>query len=519
MHPAELLVELARPAAYPHPVDQVVIFQTHISMVFLAGPYAYKVKKPVQLGFLDFSPLERRHYYCEQEVSLNRRLAPDVYLGVVPIVRTAAGVRIDQEGEVIDWAVKMRRLPESATLQAHLERDDLEPRVLPALAQRLAEFHATAARGPEISAFGRLEVVAGNVRENFQQSQAQAGTVMARRVWERVRQLSEEQLSRLGPLIEERAGRGIPCDTHGDLRLDHVYLLPDAEPPGDLVVLDCIEFNERFRHADPIADVAFLIMDLKYQGYRLLARSFGSAYLEAAGDKEGAALVPFYTAYRAVVRAKVEGMKASESEVPEAERQRARFQARAHWLLALAELEEPIRRPCLVLLSGPPGSGKSTLAAGLADQADFTVIRSDVVRKELANGRNSGLYSPEMTERTYNECLRRLEALLSEGERVLIDANCRREQQRQLFLRAAVQLGVPAVLLECRASSSTVRQRLASRQGDVSDADWHIYEQVVSTWEPPTRFTLRFRQLLETDGPREQVLESALAVLREHGLV
>ena len=173
----------------------------------------------------------------------------------------------------------------------------------------------------------------------------------------------------------------MPRDTHGDLHLDHVYLFPDRAPPADLVIIDCIEFNERFRFADPVADMAFLVMDLAFHGRRDLARAFADAYFRASGDEEGRALLPFYTAYRAAVRGKVEGMELAEREVPEAERAAALVRARAHWLLALGELEEPGRRPCLVLVGGLPGTGKSTLARGLAEQAGFTVIRSDLVRR------------------------------------------------------------------------------------------------------------------------------------------
>src|SRR5262249_55918449 len=190
-------------------------------------------------------------------------------------------------------------------------------------------------------------VVARNARENFEQAAAQVGATISRAVFDRLRALTEDALARLRPVIEARAARGVPCDTHGDLHLDHVYLFPDRPPPGDLVVIDCIEFNERFRFADPVADMAFLVMDLAFRGRRDLARAFAAEYFRAAGGAEGRALLPFYTAYRAAVRGKVEGFELTEKEVPQAERAGALARARAHWLLALTELEEPNRRPCL----------------------------------------------------------------------------------------------------------------------------------------------------------------------------
>ncbi|HEY8504517.1 MAG TPA: phosphotransferase, partial [Gemmataceae bacterium] len=352
-----LIRELSSPAAYPYPAERVEVRQTHISVVFLAGPFVYKVKKPVDLGFLDFSTLARRRHFCEEEVRLNRRLAPEVYLGVVPVVRAPGGLRFEGEGEAVEWAVKMRYLPDAARFRERLLRGELTAADLERLAGRLAAFHASAASGAYIASFGTWEVVAANARENFTQSEAQAGDIVSASVFCRARDLTEEALARLRPVIEGRAARGVPRDTHGDLRLDHVYLLPDRPPPDDLVLVDCIEFNERFRYADPVADMAFLVMDLRAYGRRDLARAFADAYFRASGDGEGRGLMSFYTAYRSAVRAKVNGFKAAAAEVPAPERAAARERARAHWLLALGELESRARRPCLVLVGGLPGTG------------------------------------------------------------------------------------------------------------------------------------------------------------------
>ncbi len=332
-----LIDELARPDAHPFAVGAVTVVQTHISVVFLAGDVVYKVKKPVNLGFLDFTTLEKRRHFCEEEVRLNRRLAPAVYLGVVPITR-GAGARFEGTGEPVEWAVKMVRLPEEASLLNKLERGAVGPELIAKLAERVAEFHARAVGGPRVAESGRFEVVARNARENFEQAEPQVGITLTREAFDDLRALTEAALTRLRPLIEARAARGVPRDTHGDLHLDHVYHFPDRAPPGDLVAIDCIEFAERFRHADPIADAAFLAMDLAFRGRRDLADAFVTNYLRASGDAEGAALVPFYAAYRAAVRAKVEGMELSETEVPPAERVAARERARRHWELAREEL-------------------------------------------------------------------------------------------------------------------------------------------------------------------------------------
>jgi aminoglycoside phosphotransferase family enzyme/predicted kinase len=527
MELTRLIEALSDPAAYPSPVEAVEVRHTHISAVFLAGRYVYKIKKPVEFGFLDFGTLAKRRHYCQEEVRLNRRLAPEVYVGVVPITRSDRGVRVEGDGEVVEWAVKMRRLPDDATLQDRLQQGQVGVEVVEALARKIASFHAHSESGPRVAAFGRFEAVAGNARENFEQSVAHIGRTVSQAVFARAQALTEEALARHRPMIEGRAERGVPRDTHGDLRLGHVYHFPDREPPGDLVIIDCIEFNERFRFADPVADMAFLVMGLKYQGHRDLARAFTEEYFRASGDGEGRALVPFYTSYRAAVRGKVEGLKLARPEVSEADRTVALTKARGSWLLALGELEEPSRKPCLVLVGGLPGTGKSTLARALAERVCFRVIRSDLVRKELAgvSGKDpgpsafgEGIYTPEWTDRTYAECLRRAEGLLFEGERVLVDANFREEGWRRAFLEGANRQGVAAGLLVCQAESDVVRDRLASRRDDASDADWAVYLKAVEAWEGPSPRTRSALQSVSTGGSVEGAFSQAADALRLWGL-
>lgn len=527
MELTRLMDELSKVDAYPFPTEKLEIFQTHISVVFLAGEFAYKLKKPVKLGFLDYSTLEKRRHFCEEEIRLNRRLAPEVYLGLVPITKSERGLQMEGTGEAIEWAIKMKRLAADATLLARMQHDDVTPETIEAIARRVADFHMAADTSKRISSFGGFDMVARNFLEHFEQSRPQIGVTLTRDVFERLRTRVETSLVHLRTLIQDRADRGIPRDTHGDLRLGHVYLFPERQPPAEVAIVDCIEFNERFRFADPVSDMAFLAMGLAFHGRRDLADTFVDAYFRITGDDEGRELLPFYAAYRAAVRGKVEGFKVQQKEVPEAERNASLAKARAYWLFALGELEDPEQRPCLVMVGGLPGTGKSTLARNLASQAKFEVIRSDVVRKEIAgltgeakatNSYQEGIYSPEWTHRTYAECLRRTGELLFKGKRVVVDASFREENFRRHFIDAAVHWGVPVTWILCEADSEAVQTRLRSRRGDVSDADWSVYLNAAAAWEQPSQQTLEVTQVIFTGNSERGALQQALESLARIGL-
>jgi len=496
-------------------------------VVFLAGDFAYKVKKPVDLGFLDFTTLERRRVDCEAEVRLNRRLAAGVYLGVVPIAIRAGGFRVGDGGAAVEYAVRMERLPEEATLRSRLACGRLDRETVELVARRVAAFHVGAATGPEIARQGRFQVVAGNARENFAQTEGFLGATVSTEVWRRLRQLTEEELAARRPLVEARARPGTIRDGHGDLHLDHVYHFPDRQPPSDLVIVDCIEFNDRFRHLDPVADAAFLAMDLEFHGRPDLARWFADAYFEETGDQEGRELLPFYTAYRAMVRGKVESFEVSEDEVPEGQRWEDLQRARAHFLLALALLSPPAERPCLVLAAGLPGTGKSVLARALETGAGFVRIASDRVRKELAGlppdapapaAVDAGIYTAAWTERTYAVCLERAGEELFAGRRVVVDATFSQEARRSELLAAARAWGVRGLMLLCEAPPEEVHGRLEARaaatEADPSDADWEIYQALAARWEAPSPGTAAAVHRIDTSGPPEESLAQALTALR-----
>ena len=523
-----LIQAMSRPQAYPHPVETVSVVQTHISAVFLAGDRAYKVKKPVDLGFLDFTTLERRRHFCRQEVTLNRRLAPGVYLDVVPITAAGDGVLVDGPGPALEFAVRMVRLPDERTFEALLERGVLDSDALRALAGRLAAFHAAAASGAEVSRWGGFDTVAGNARENFAQLRPFVGDTLSARVLEVLERRTEAALTDLRPLMEARARAGVPRDTHGDLHLKHVYALREGTAGDGLVVVDCIEFNERFRYADPVSDMAFLDMDLRYRGRPDLAAAFSDAYFLALGDEAGRALQPFYTAYRAVVRGKVDGFASRGAEIPAVERERFRERARAYFLLAMGVLCDPPERPAVVMTAGLPGSGKSWLARWLAQELGWQLVSTDVVRKGLAGlaplssaraDVDRGIYTPEWTARTYAACREQAAAHLFEGRRVVVDGTFVREAHRRELLLAARAWRVPALMLLCEAPEDALRARLAARRGDASDADWATYRAMRERWEAPGEDTARVTRRINTGGAVEETRAAARAALSDAGLL
>lgn len=486
----EKLVEaLAKPEAYPFPVDEVKVAQTHISVVFLAGEHAYKIKKPVSLGFLDYSTPEKRRLAAEAEVRLNRRLAPGVYLGTVPITEEGGRILVGGPGRELERAVRMQRLPDDRSLRALLQAGALTPDVLRRLARRLAAFYPGAGSDPAIAAAGSFRTVAGNCRENFAQLRPFVGRTISAEVLDRLERATEWRLAQLRPRIEARCKAGVPRDTHGDLRLEHVYWFPDRPEPHDLLVIDCIEFNDRFRWADPVADVAFLAMELEFYGSPGLARTFTDEYFAVSGDLDGAALLPFYVAYRHVVRGKVRSFQADTPGAEPARRAQLLAHARAHFLPALGHLEEPGARPCLILMTGLPGTGKSTLSRRLESADAFTRVSTDRVRRELiaaAGGAGrGGPYTAEWTARTYAACRARVAALLEDGRRVVMDGTLRTDADRIPFLELAAEARVPAVLFACECDPEEVRRRLDGRTGDESEADWGVYRKLAQSWVRP----------------------------------
>ncbi len=532
----ELMEALRDPSAYPHDVDSVERVQTHISVVFLAGGYAYKLKKPLDLGFLDYTSLEKRLACCREEVRLNRRLAPAVYCGVVPVrcergtFRVGEGTEEGMSGrggqDVVEYAVKMIRLPPDRTFRAMLQRGELKQEHLAQLAAKLVTFYAGAEAGEEVSRTGDWPVVARNCEENFEQIEPFVGCTLSGTVYRRLRAYTENALRSHRGLMEERARENVPRDTHGDLRLEHVYAWAREGGMPEILVVDCIEFNKRFRYADPVSDIAFLVMELEHEDRADLGRAFADGCFRRSGDSRGHELLPFYIAYRHVVRGKVCSLKARQEEVAEEKRDEAEVRARAHFLGALGRLAPPDEHPCLVMVGGLPGVGKTTLARRMAARLGFVRMDSDRVRKKLAGLPESanaaasfgeGIYSQAWTNRTYAELRRQAMKRLFQGERVLVEASFGSEDHRKMVWSAARELGVPVFLLLCRADRQVIEQRIVARESGPSDAGVEVYRKAADLWEPPGPDMQERTRSISTQGSPEAALSEAVAFLSEKG--
>lgn len=508
------------PQAYPHPAEEVELRQTHISYLLFAGDFVYKVKKPLDLGFLDFTTLEKRRHYCEEEVRLNRRLCDETYLAVVRIVAAAAGgVRIDAQGEVVDYAVLMRRLPDEGMMTPLLAAGNVTLEMVRRLAQRVAEFHASSERSAEIDRYGSLATVKGNWRENFEQTQPFIGRTISQRQFDEIQAFVERVTEGDGDLFQLRVGEGRARDCHGDLRADAVCFEGD-----DACIFDCIEFNERFRYSDVAADIAFLAMDLEDHGRQDLSDALMASYLGATLDSTLPLLLPFYKCYRAYVRGKVDGFQLDQPEVAAAQKAQATSGARRYFALAQRYAATATPRS-LIITAGVTGSGKSTLAHGLAARLGAFFLSSDVVRKQLAGFQpierriepiDQGTYSPRMTERTYQTLLDEARGWLERGKPVILDASYLRRSDREEAVRLARDIGALFLAVECQADEALIRERLARRRGEdraVSDGRWEVYEAQQQRREPIDELAGEEHLIVDTSQPLPAQIDLVLGRL------
>ena len=500
-----VVARMTEPSFYLPSPPSVEVRETHVSVVFLAGDRAYKVKKPVRMPFLDYSTLERRRHFCHEEVRLNQRFAPDIYLGVRSIAEHDGDFALAEAEDpaALEYAVAMRRYDEEATLEQLVEAGAADAGLAERIGTRVADLHAAAPRAP--AGHWTPADVAGRLDENFDTTRTEIGALVDPFTHGAVRRFSHTFLRSHTALLERRIAAGMVRDVHGDLRAEHVVV----EPHG-LSLVDCVEFDDRLRRIDVAADLAFLTMDLERLGAPLLAEAAERAYVARTGDAELDGLLAFYACYAAWVRAKVTGLRIRQLGQGDPARPRLERRARALFALSL-RLAWRARLPLLVVLCGVAGSGKSTLAAELSRRSGLPHLSSDRVRKELAgiSPDTRGppeLYTPEFTSRTYRELAARAEAALTAGTGAIVDATFHRAEQRAPLH----QIGARALWVECTAPEGTLRARAAIRERAPehgSDATWPVAAEQRAAWEPLEEVAPGDRHELRTDRPVDACLD------------
>ncbi|MDF1740887.1 MAG: AAA family ATPase [Verrucomicrobiales bacterium] len=486
----ERIKRLQDPAVFPTGSGEVEVLQTHLSVVCLAGDSAFKFKKPIRLPFADFSTLEKREHFCEEELRLNRRLCPEIYEEVVPLRREEDGtLRIGPgEGKVIDYAVKMRRLPAERMLDVMLQANTVGVADLEEIAQRMTRFHHDAAREPETTKKGDPDRLRGFAIANFEETRPAVGRIFPARLHASLEKRAKKDFERCLPVLRERADSGHVIDGHGDLHARNICL---TDP---VAIYDCIEFNPEFRCSDVATEHAFLIMDLRFRGHPELAASYFDAVEAATGDREMRSIMPMLVRYRAMVRAKVSAIAAGENELSESQREEAADTARRYLrLAAVSAIEED--GPAWLIFCGLPASGKSSIAKALANASGGTwpVFSSDQIRKELAGIPSTdplpeSFYSPEFSRRTYDEMRSRATGAADKSRIVILDANFRGREERALAREAAEAAGARLVIFRVDTDEETVIARLDRRAINPdaeSDADEAVYQKLKSACEPP----------------------------------
>ncbi len=513
MSRTDIIVEaLLTPETYPHKPQKVELVQTQMSFLFLTGDYVYKVKKPVNLGYLDYTTLEKRRFFCEQEIELNRRLCPEIYLEVTPIVSSRGRIRFGGEGKVIEHAVKMRQLPQEQMMDKLLLRDLVTEEMVWRIAEKLVAFHTEAKTSPEISNYGKPQAIAVNTTENFSQTEKYIGVSITARQFCQIKAYTEEFLRLNSPLFQERIEGGKIRDCHGDLHAAHVCF------SNGIHIYDCIEFNDRFRYGDVASEVAFLAMDLDRYRRADLSKAFVNAYICLSQDKEIPKLLNFYKCYRAYVRGKVSSFMLDDPCISDSDKEAALAAAQGYFNLAYRYTKE---RPLLLIMAGLVGTGKSTVAQALSRSLGLTVISADITRKRLAGipptehrfeGFGGGIYSEEFSRRTYNEMFAQAREILDQRQSVILDASFKKRQDRIQAKTLAEETNADFAVIECILDEETVKSRLRQRlkEGTISDGRWEIFEQQKQNFDEINEFPSQYHLILDTSQPIGNIVELVL---------
>ncbi|MBK8454063.1 MAG: AAA family ATPase [Thiofilum sp.] len=490
-----LLAAMQNSIFYPHAVSEIQLIETHISYIILTGDYAYKLKKPVRFDFLDYSTLALRQHHTELELTLNRRLAPQIYLTVLAVIKTSAQqfilkstTELSEHDTVVEYVLKMRQFASNQEFDHLLEQGKLPLDLMPKLAQQIAQFHQQAERAASNTLFGTPPAIYDLMHENFTTLAHIPLPAAHRATLNTLEQWTQVQYQALSPLLEQRKQQGFIRACHGDLHLGNIALIE-----GQPTAFDGIEFNEQLRWIDTLCDLAFLMMDLEARHAPTHARRVLNEYLSATGDYSALALLNFYKIYRALVRAKVQGLQIQQHTD---EQQGASYQEHCIDYINLAKHYTQTTSPQLFITHGLSGSGKSWGCRTLVDEYGVIQVRSDVERKRLvglhateraSTGLQQGIYAPAMSQKTYHYLLELSELILTAGYSVVVDAAFLERSHRDPFAQLAQRLNLPFTILHFSATpqqlAQNIRTRLANNQ-DASDADLSVLQQQLAHYQP-----------------------------------
>ena len=519
-----LIEAMLRPDFYPHDITPAPeLKQTHISYIFIAGDYVYKIKKPVNFGFLDFTSLDKRRRYCLKELELNKRLAPNVYLKVLPISRGDKGSYIlGSKKNIVEYALKMRKLPEERMLKRLFAEGKADNSLMDAIARKVVSFHKQAATGGKIDKMGSLETILHNHEENFAQTVSCIDATIPRNKYDFIKSYVHNFFDNNSKLFQRRIAEHKIRDCHGDLHLEHICIT------DEVVIFDCIEFNERFRYEDVAAETAFLAMDLDYNNYSDYANAFVAAYVRHSGDSGIFSLLNFYRCYYAYVRGKVISFRINDQSISYEEQMLATAAATRYFDLAYAyacRLEKPV----LIIMAGLMGTGKSALAKVLASYLGADIVRSDVLRKELLhiaptsrryNDFGKGIYSDDISRQTYDRAMEIASEKIKNGKSIIIDASYKRMKDRLNAYEAAKKLSAGFYLLECTCPEEIIKARLERRKlnhAEVSDGRWEIYLAQKANFEQISELPEEHHMVIDTSLDREAYLDKLIRRLKRMG--
>jgi hypothetical protein len=480
-----LIAALDNPLVFGHPVQYIRLIETHISWIILTGNYAYKIKKPVDFGFLDFSTLEKRRFYCAEELRLNRRFAPEIYLELVEIRGSQTSPRLHGSGDVVEYAIKMLEFPQKCLLSAHAARHDLNTDLIDAIASTVAAMHATSDRADPAGEFGAATVAAQWSEENMLHIAQAIGTEFLPNSYFQLKRWYQENNSLLTH-IDARKRDGFVRECHGDLHLGNMALINDR-----VTLFDCIEFNPQLRWIDTISEVAFVAMDLQARGYPEYCWRFINHYLEISADYAAVKLLRYYFIYRALVRAKVEALRVEQQD-RDAKTCPSRLKPAIDYI-ELAGLWAGSHRPGMIIMHGLSGSGKSTIAEQLVEALGAIQVRSDVVRKHLFDldaaaqtdaALDQGIYTEDATELTYRRLQQIAQTIIDADFTVILDATFLQQSRRRQMLEAQTGTACKRIIINCEAPVEELRKRIIEREDDPSEANLEVLEQQLLTSQP-----------------------------------